>query len=114
MLDKTCADQLAGIFLGSTVAGQLGDVICPKSKQGTPMTRPPKMSSIEWKAEAKWLRNNLDRGLSGKLKPRQQKRFDEHYPFSKHWRDSQVTADAFDVVPGGFTVAEANTTNKAA
>ena len=39
-----------------------------------------------------------------------QARFDKHYPFSKHWRDSQ----AFDIVPGGYTVAAASTTNKAA
>ena len=100
VLDKTCADQLAGIFVGSTVAGQLGDVQCPASKQGTPMTRPPKMSPIQWKAEAKWIRTNLDAGLARKLKPLQQARFDEYYPFTKQWRDSQALADAFDIVPG--------------
>ena len=108
VLDKTCADQLAGIFVGSTVAGQLGDVQCPASKQGTPMTRPPHMSPIQWKAEAKWIRTNLDTGLARKLKPLQQARFDEYYPFTKQWRDSQALADAFDIVPDGYTVAVAN------
>ena len=103
VLDKTCADQLASIFVGSTVLGQLGDVQCPASKQGTPMTRPPNMTPLQWKAEAKWIRTNLDRGLAGKLKPHQQARFDEYYPFTKQWRDSQSLSNAFDIVPGGFT-----------
>lgn len=106
--DKTCADQLAGIFVGSTVAGQLGDVQCPASKQGTPMTRPPWMSPIEWKGEAKWLRTNANKGLAKKLKPKQQERFDKHYPHSKHFRDQQVTADAFDMEPGGYVAANNN------
>ena len=65
------------------------------------------MSPVEWRAESTWLKNNRAGGLAGTLKPKQQARFDKHYPFSKHWRDSQVTADAFDMVPGGYTVAAA-------
>lgn len=114
VLDKAAAMELADIFEGSTVAGQLGDVQCPPSKEGPKMTRPTWMSPIEWRAESTWLKNNRAKGLAGTLKPKQQERFSKYYPFSKHWRDSQVTADAFDIVPGGYTVAAANTIDKAA
>ena len=70
VLDKTAADQLASIFVGSTVLGQLGNVQCPPSKHGTPMSRPPTMSPIEWKAESTWLRNNREDGLAKKLSPK--------------------------------------------
>ena len=106
--DQRVATQVLFIFVGSTVAGQLGDVQCPASKQGTPMTRPPNMSPIQWKAEAKWIRTNLDTGLAKKLKPKQQARFDEYYPFTKQWRDSQALSNAFGIVPGGFTADAAN------
>jgi len=74
------------------------------------------MSPIQWKAEAKWLRTNAVRGLAKQLKPKQQERFDEYYPFSKHFRDSQALADAFDIVPDGYTVAanDNDTTNNEA
>ena len=114
VLDKTAADQLAEIFVGATVAGQLGNVQCPPSKKGTPQTRPPKMTSIEWKGESRWIRTNLKGGLAGTLKPKQQTRFDKYYPYSKHFRDQACNAAAFDIVPGGYRADAANGTNKAA
>ena len=108
VLDKAAAMELADIFEGSTVAGQLGDVQCPPSKEGPKMTRPTWMSPVEWRAESTWLKNNRVAGLAGTLKPKQQARFKKHYPFSKHWRDNHPNADAFDIVPGGFRADAAN------
>ena len=57
---------------------------------------------------------NRERGLAGALKPDKQAKFDKLYEYTQHFRDQQAKADAFDIVPGGYTVAAANTIDKAA
>ena len=105
VLDRNVADQLAAEFTGSVVLGQLGNVQCLPSKKGTPQTRPGWLTKAEWANVNRWLTAHREKGLAGALKDKAQSKFDEHYEYSQHYRDN---GGAFDIVPGGYTVAAAN------
>tara|TARA_R110002072_G_C7940384_1_gene532449 strand:- start:2016 stop:2234 length:219 start_codon:yes stop_codon:yes gene_type:complete len=72
------------------------------------------MSKAQWRVANNWMTVNREQGLAGALRPDKQAKFDKLYEYTQHFRDQQAKAGAFDIVPGGYTVDAANTTNKAA
>lgn len=80
VLDSIAAEQIAELFVGATILGQLGDVT--GTGQPAPVaTRPPEMSVGQWSTERRWLNRNAQYGLAGALSPAKQARFDKYHPY---------------------------------